>query len=913
MTTNATVTGTSTQQVITAIITNLIIFTVFLIIFIVLKDKQPRIYKPKTLIKDGAESLSTSYFGWVLQLLHKSDRFILQQAGIDGYFFTRYLIIISLYCGASLLYIFPILFSVNATNGNNESGMDLLSYSNVKHKGRYYAHVFVGWVFFWGFLYIIYRELTYFTAMRQAVLTSKRYATKLSERTVLFQNVPRKYLEESEIRKLFTGIKKVYITRAAPELNDKVSERAKLTSKLENTLNGYISKACKTIKKKKLSYSYAEDNQQIYDIVKKRPTHKDKFLIGKKLDTIDFLLEKIPQLNKEIEDLQLNHDEAKPWNSVFIEFESQYHAQIAYQAKTSVVPLDLTPKHIGVEPQDVVWFNMRMLWWERMTRKFSAVSAIVALVILWTIPVAFVGSISQITYLISILPWLKFINNLPSVLKGLLTSLAPTVALAILMMLLPIFIRKMAVTQGAASSQMVEYFTQQSYFAFQVIQVFLVMTIASSATSTVSSIIKEPSSAMSLLATNLPKASNFFVSYIILQGLSGASGAIAQIVGLIVYHLLGFFLDKTVRKQYNRFFSFSSMSFGTSFPVFTNLAVIIFSYAIISPIVLLFGFVGFLVLYIAYLYNFCYVYKQKTDSKGIHYPRALYQTIVGLYIGQICLLGLFVVGKGWGPIVLQIICIGVTAFVHVNMNASFDYLNDSIIPLEAMLAKDGKSSTNSYKNVFADEDDSSEDIKELPTKYVMRKYNKNGAKQQDVSTVVKSIQTDFTYEQPNSIIEENENSITTIPLLADISDTLVDENSVPYYKRFFQPHIFKSYAYCKQKLPFSYMQEEPIDEKTYIDNYRMPSVSAECPMVWLPKDQYGFSSHFIKLVTSKGIDCTDLGGVINEKGKCEWIKGCEPGMEPVVEDDEGIFADENALLDDTESLEKKTSKNDIKI
>lgn len=900
--------GTSTQQVITSIVSNLVIFAVLVSVFLVLKDKQPRIYRPKTLTKNGTEPLSRSYYSWLIQLIHKSDRFILEQAGIDGYFFTRYLAIISLYCGFSLLYIFPILFPINAANGRHNTGLDQLAFGDVKHKSRYYAHVFLGWIFFWGFLYIVYRELMYFTAMKQVVVTSKKYASKLSERTVLFQNVPDRYLLESEIKKLFKGVSKVYISRASPELTKKVNERTKTVGKLENLLNGYITKACKTIKKKQLTVTSSEENSQVFEINKKRPQHKTKFLIGKKVDSIDTYVDEINTLNTEIAEMQANHDENKAWNSVFIEFESQYHAQVAYQTNSSAFPLELATKYIGIEPKDVIWFNMRMLWWERMIRKFGAIAAIVALVILWTIPVAFVGMISQITYLEKKIHWLKFINKLPKVLLGLLTSLAPTIALAVLMMLLPIFIRKMGVTQGATSLQGVEYFTQQAYFAFQVIQVFLITTIASSATSTVTQIINKPSSAMSLLATNLPKSSNFFVAYIILQGLSGASGVLAQVVGLIVYHLLSMFLDKTVRKQYNRFYGFSSIQFGTSFPVFTNLAVIIFAYALISPIVLLFGFVGFMLLYVAYLYNFCFVYNQKVDSKGIHYPRAMYQTIVGLYLGQICLLGLFIVGKGWGPIVLQIICLGVTVFVHVNLSSSFDYLNNGAIPLECMLAKDGRSSTNSYKNISHDEDNDGPDAKELPTKYVMRKYTKNGASgNKDASTIMKSIQTDFTYEQPTSVINENENSFVTVPLLADRFDTLVDENSVPYYKRFFQPYIFKSYAYCKLKLPLSYLQEEEIDENTYVDNYHLPSVSDKCPVVWIPKDLYGFSGYFVKFLASKGIEATDLGGIVNEKAKVQWIRGCEPGMEVGEEEDEDIFADENKISNDEEDWEKQSN------
>jgi len=55
--------------------------------------------------------------------------------------------------------------------------------------------------------------------------------------------------------------------------------------------------------------------------------------------------------------------------------------------------------------------------------------------------------------------------------------------------------------------------------AFQVIQVFLITTFASGAAAVVTKIIDDPGSATTLLAENLPKASNFYISYFIVQGL----------------------------------------------------------------------------------------------------------------------------------------------------------------------------------------------------------------------------------------------------------------------------------------------------------------------------------------------------------------------------------------------------------
>lgn len=275
-------------------------------------------------------------------------------------------------------------------------------------------------------------------------------------------------MSEQEFSKLFDGVKRVWIARGASTIGVKVDERAELVGTLENTLNGYLQTIVKKVIKQRKKNVDLEISNDFNDYIpyKKRPKFKKHKLLvfGKKLDTIDFIKEKLPVLENEIREMQDNHINAPAFNSVFVEFESQYQAQVAKQVVTYHAPVFMNPAYIGVEPKDVVWFNLRMLWWERLVREHGAVLAIVALVLFWSIPVAFVGMISNITYLTNKLHWLRFIYNLPDVLLGLLTSLAPTVALAVLMMCLPIFIRGMAVIAGSPSSQWVEYFTQQASF-----------------------------------------------------------------------------------------------------------------------------------------------------------------------------------------------------------------------------------------------------------------------------------------------------------------------------------------------------------------------------------------------------------------------------------------------------------------
>lgn len=107
----------------------------------------------------------------------------------------------------------------------------------------------------------------------------------------------------------------------------------------------------------------------------------------------------------------------------------------------------------------------------RVVRKVVTTAFVVALIIFWSIPVAFVGAISQIDNLIKCLPFLSFINDIPKVILGVVTGLLPVVLLAVLMALLPIILRAMAKIGGAPTRSAVELTVQNTYFAFQLVQV----------------------------------------------------------------------------------------------------------------------------------------------------------------------------------------------------------------------------------------------------------------------------------------------------------------------------------------------------------------------------------------------------------------------------------------------------------
>lgn len=184
---------------------------------------------------------------------------------------------------------------------------------------------------------------------------------------------------------------------------------------------------------------------------KKRPTSRLPLhkwlpalpLIGKKVDTISYCRKELARLNVEIEQDQENHEAKFPlMNSAFIQFNQQVAAHMACQAVSHHVPQHMTPRHIEVSPNDVIWGNMKMQWWERYLRKAAIMVVTGALIIGWAIPVAFVGLLSQIDTLTSTFGWLAWLKDLPRSVLGLISGVLPAVLLGALMAVLPIILRR---------------------------------------------------------------------------------------------------------------------------------------------------------------------------------------------------------------------------------------------------------------------------------------------------------------------------------------------------------------------------------------------------------------------------------------------------------------------------------------
>lgn len=371
-----------------------------------------------------------------------SDKFLFYHQSLDAFLFLRFLRTMIFICFVGCCLTWPILMPANATGGGSSTELDKISIGNVEKKSHYYAHAVLAWVFFIFVLFTITRERIWLISLRQAWALSERNASRQSSRTVLFLSAARDALEEGRMRQIFgEGAVRIWPASDGAKLEALIADRDSSVEKLEMAELKLIRQAMKVITKEKKKSSDPSSQQLRFESLPRkvqddiRPRHHlGTAMTGEKVDSIQWLRQHIKDKESEIEALRQQHDVVntdKP-AAVFVEFKTSADAQKASQQVLSTEILALTPRYLGVEPNEVIWKNLFLSPERRISQEGIATALVAALILFWSIPSGLVGLLSNISYLADNVQWLAWLRNLPDSVVGLLSGLLPPLASSLL-------------------------------------------------------------------------------------------------------------------------------------------------------------------------------------------------------------------------------------------------------------------------------------------------------------------------------------------------------------------------------------------------------------------------------------------------------------------------------------------------
>lgn len=804
---------------------------IYVAIFFTIRNLYRKIYAPRTFLgtvteKDRTPEITPNGSGWLKDFRSLPDKFVLQHNSLDTYLFLRFFKLIIVICGIGCLLTWPILLPINATAGGTAKQLDKLSFSNVDINDRIWAHTVVAWIFFGIVFAVIIRERLILVGIRQAHYLHEPHADRLSARVVLFTNVPHDALLPENLERFFgKDAQRSWPVKDAGDLEDLIDERKAAAMDLETAECDLIVRSVKHSKRQGRSSHVVESGSSTTLPQSHRPQMRQPPILGQKADKITTTRETIAQLTHKIESHRLSPARTFPEQAgIFVAFSDQAAAHRAYQHIKFKLPVTpLAERYLDIQPKEVIWKNLTMPLSMRLSKSSIALAFVVAFTIFFAIPIGIIGTISNVEYLAKEYKWLSWINDLPPAVIGLLTGLLPPYLISEFTSYIPKLFRHIAKMSGEPTTRQAELLVQAWYFSFQVFQVFLVTTFASGAAAVTAQLVQKPGNAPDLLAEALPKASNFYLTYIILQGTAGAADNLLNYMDLLEYLFYMRFWHKTPRAKFQEYASMKGFNWAKLFPKFTNLFVIAIAYSCIAPLVLGFATVGFCVFYMAYRYNCLYVYQSKIDSHGEAYKRALQQMMTGVYIAQLCLIGLFGIRGAGAQTTLMVINLIVTAIINL-------VLDRILQPLEVLLGVDDWT-------------------------------------EQEVPFLAEHDDIDPSDDAALHIASHNRRlGLNRLPRPA-----------ADYLSGFFDSIISASHSQTRAWLTEPSARADEEDDQTILSEdelknaYANPAFSAKTPKLWIPRDPGGkVSTEEIRLNKEDGIATTDDGASIDSDALLHW-------------------------------------------
>lgn len=252
-------------------------------------------------------------------------------------------------------------------------------------------------------------------------------------------------------------------------------------------------------------------------------------------------------------------------------------------------------------------------------------------------------------------------------------------------------------------------------------------------------------------------------------------------------------------------------------------------------------------------YNVLFTLGTQVDTKGRCYATALKQLITGLYIAEICLIGLFAIGSAsggsglisLGPLIIMIIVLIGTVIWQMELTSA--------------LAKH---------------------MQILPADLLADEYRDNQHSMDEAEKGTNG------HHSKKSHSDDSSNGNYLLPRSADPPPP--PQGIVGKIKTFIFPNKFSSAAVLSKYILSPHLTHpvRPYTHQERDEAYLHPALTAELPVIWLARDKYGLSRREVDACrheVGEGLEVTDEAAWFNDKGKIEWDE-TNPQKAPLWED-----------------------------
>ncbi|XP_057993573.1 CSC1-like protein HYP1 isoform X2 [Hevea brasiliensis] len=491
--------------------------------------------------------------------------------------------------------------------------LDSFSISNVNDGSNWlWIHFSAAYIFTGVVCYLLYCEYSYISSKRIACFYSSK--PQPHQFTILVRDIP------SSSGRSFSEKVESFFTEYHPStyLSHSVIHQ---TSKIR----GLINDADKLYRK--LARIKSENHS-------KQKFKRDGFLglFGRKVNILDHYEKKLEDLeeNVRMEQYSLASEEVP---AAFVSFKSRFGTAVVLHIQQGVNPTEWVTEQ-APETQDVHWPFFSASFIRRWIYKLVAVVAVIALTIMFLIPVVIVQGLANLNQLEIWFPFLKGILSL-TVVSQLITGYLPSLILQFFLFFVPPMMILFSSMQGYVSHSQIEKSACTKVLYFTIWNIFFANVLSGSVFYQVN-VFLEPKNIPKVLAQAVPSQASFFISYVVTSGWTSLSSELFRLIPLLCR-----FIRKLCARRNGNKFEVPAIPYYSEIPTVLFFGLLGVTYFFLAPLILPFLLIYFCLGYIIFRNQFLNVYAPKYETSGKFWPMVHNSTIFSLILMHVIAIGIF--------------------------------------------------------------------------------------------------------------------------------------------------------------------------------------------------------------------------------------------------------------------------------
>jgi hypothetical protein len=647
---------------------------------------------------------SDTYFGWIWQTFAIPENVILRSAGLDAVIALRFYLRMGLYLTVYAIAAFIVLIPLQATSADNNgtTGFNALSILSIENgSSKLWAHLIFMYASTLLLFKILHSAWFETISLKQRWLSNQQL---LGQRlTVLISRIPTQYSTSASLYALFQElypdqIAGAYVVQSNPRLSELYELREDAVDRInsakgEMELNAWSQKVKEQCENDQNGQNGQNSTNHRGDVsitrqidAGPRPKMRLTMCGPKEVDVIDYYTDKLKHFDEEIalilgkiqdrqyssgdiagstvltpkinenrnnsnnsnnnhdddDNMDFDEDDIKKFEITtphvgFVTFKSAVAASSALNApiSESIRAFEMT---LAPEPNDINWSGIYKSQRYKQIVSLLVLILVGIMVVFYTIPVTLISAILTVESLSQLLPWLAPVLTWSPIIKGIISGLLPSLAMLVFMALLPTILAGLGHLTGLYSSSEIEMFVFKKYFLFQFINFFLVACFSSTIFSEFNTVINEPSQIPVILASGLPQSALLFINYIQMRAFFSNIFGIVDIVD-VIFNLIFHFFAKTPKSTASALKP-TPEKYGKNLPESALIFIIAYTFGTIQPMMLTFAALYFFTIYFTKRFSLTWISVNPYQTGGGFWPLLFNRIMVGVVVGQLCVLGL---------------------------------------------------------------------------------------------------------------------------------------------------------------------------------------------------------------------------------------------------------------------------------